>query len=101
MKSFSVVCVVVLGMIAAVAAIREEHGGLREDYYRRLCPRAEAIIAHMLRDFTRQDKNLSASLVRLHFHDCFVRVSFFSFHPHRLHKYTMAIKNRAVISSHS
>ncbi|CAN6446529.1 unnamed protein product [Victoria cruziana] len=73
MKSFSVVCVVVLGIIAAVAAIREEHGGLQEDYYRRLCPRAEAIIAHMLRDFTRQDKNLSASLVRLHFHDCFVR----------------------------
>ncbi|CAN6446528.1 unnamed protein product [Victoria cruziana] len=73
MKNLPVVCVVFLGMISSIAAADNEHGGLREDYYHESCPGAEAIIAHMLTDFIRQDVNLSASLVRLLFHDCFVR----------------------------
>ncbi|XP_031477926.1 peroxidase 5-like [Nymphaea colorata] len=81
MKNLSVLCVIFLGLVSSIAATQEDdslwakncHGGLQEDYYQKSCPKAEAIIAHLLAGFIKQDASLPAKLLRLHFHDCFVR----------------------------
>lgn len=39
------------------------------------CPNVEAIVAKVVRDATSRDKTVPATLLRMHFHDCFIRVS--------------------------
>lgn len=43
-------------------------------YYQQKCPDAEAIINRKLKEWFQKDYTLAASLIRLHFHDCAVRV---------------------------
>jgi hypothetical protein len=47
-------------------------------YYQQKCPDAEAIINRKLKQWFQKDYTLAASLIRLHFHDCSVRVRMFS-----------------------
>ncbi|CAN6446530.1 unnamed protein product [Victoria cruziana] len=75
-----VLCLIFLGLISSVAATDEEndglwadHGGLREDYYQKSCPKAEAIVARLLAGLVKKDAALPAKLLRMNFHDCFVR----------------------------
>lgn len=44
-------------------------------YYLNKCPDAEGIIQQKLGAWIQRDFTLAASLIRLHFHDCAVRVS--------------------------
>ncbi|CAN1809993.1 Peroxidase 7 [Linum perenne] len=44
-------------------------------YYRGTCPEAEGIINRKVHEWVKKDSTLAASLMRLHFHDCSVRVS--------------------------
>ncbi|KAG6389121.1 hypothetical protein SASPL_150580 [Salvia splendens] len=37
------------------------------------CPNVEAIVAKVVRDATSRDKTVPATLLRMHFHDCFIR----------------------------
>ncbi|KAL9251562.1 Cationic peroxidase 2-like protein [Drosera capensis] len=46
--------------------------GLHADYYRTRCPRAESIISEVVARAVTEDPGTAASLIRLHFHDCFV-----------------------------
>ncbi|GFP98660.1 peroxidase 43 [Phtheirospermum japonicum] len=46
---------------------------LRVGFYNKSCPKAEAIIRGLVRDATISDENSAPSLLRLHFHDCFVQ----------------------------
>lgn len=57
-------------------AIQEAcHGEpLRQDYYRECCPHVEDIVKEVTWKYVAQDLALAATLLRLHFHDCFVRV---------------------------
>ena len=45
------------------------------DYYLKTCPDAEGIIQQKVGAWIKKDFTLAPSLIRLHFHDCAVRVS--------------------------
>jgi len=43
-------------------------------YYRKTCPQFESILHNKVKEWIKEDYTLAASLMRLHFHDCSVRV---------------------------
>lgn len=49
--------------------------GLHINIYKDSCPEAQSIIFSGVRSAVFQDSRMAASLVRLHFHDCFVNAS--------------------------
>ena len=48
---------------------------LSTKYYDRVCPQALPTIKRVVEDAVAQERRMGASLLRLHFHDCFVNVS--------------------------
>lgn len=46
------------------------------DYYEKTCPGADFIVTKAVKDAAYKDKTVPAALLRMHFHDCFIRVSF-------------------------
>ncbi|KAK2654302.1 hypothetical protein Ddye_014158 [Dipteronia dyeriana] len=46
---------------------------LEYDYYRETCPEAEKIVSSRMARIYEQDQGVSAGLLRLFFHDCFIR----------------------------
>lgn len=53
-------------------------GVLRTYAYQDSCPDAESIIFSWVENAVLNDPRMAASLLRLHFHDCFVNVSLLS-----------------------
>jgi peroxidase len=49
--------------------------GLSLNYYDNTCPNYEATVTAAVKQAMATDKTVPAALLRLHFHDCFVRVS--------------------------
>jgi len=47
--------------------------GLSHHFYYKSCPKAQAIIKSVVEDAVRKEARMAASLLRLHFHDCFVK----------------------------
>ncbi|CAN7066484.1 unnamed protein product, partial [Brassica oleracea var. botrytis] len=47
--------------------------GLDLNYYKRRCPDAEAIVRRTTVQYVSRQTSLAAALLRMHFHDCFVR----------------------------
>ncbi|KAJ8624775.1 hypothetical protein MRB53_033305 [Persea americana] len=47
--------------------------GLSLNYYDKTCPQAEAIITNVVKKAVMADKKVPAALLRMHFHDCFIR----------------------------
>jgi peroxidase len=43
-------------------------------FYVKTCPQLHTIVQDIIRNVTRQDPSMPPSLIRLHFHDCFVQV---------------------------
>jgi peroxidase len=58
----------------AVLFCQSVQSHLQVGFYRNSCGRAESIVRGAVRDALRLDRGVAAGLVRLHFHDCFVRV---------------------------
>jgi peroxidase len=48
---------------------------LSEGYYSKTCPNVEAIVREEVQKIIAVAPSLAGPLLRLHFHDCFVRVS--------------------------
>ncbi|WOL15117.1 peroxidase 57-like [Canna indica] len=46
---------------------------LELQFYKNSCPRAELIVKKTVNEYFQRDRSISAGLLRLHFHDCFVR----------------------------
>ncbi|XP_010527636.1 PREDICTED: peroxidase 44-like [Tarenaya hassleriana] len=46
---------------------------LKFGFYSRSCPHAESIVANVVAKHFRRDRSIAADLVRMHFHDCFVK----------------------------
>ncbi|KAK4273158.1 hypothetical protein QN277_021612 [Acacia crassicarpa] len=63
---------VVIGVIGVCEGDRRE-GGLRRNFYKDTCPNAEQIVKDLTEKRVSERPNLPAKLLRLHFHDCFVR----------------------------
>jgi hypothetical protein len=59
---------------AASAAVPPPQAQLQVSFYARSCPRAEAIVRRVVRRRAARDRSVLPALIRLHFHDCFVRV---------------------------
>jgi hypothetical protein len=67
-------CLVVGSLIASTNA--QDPSKLTLDYYSKTCPHAQEIVRTEMECFVRADPRNAALLLRLHFHDCFVQVSF-------------------------
>jgi peroxidase len=69
------ICFVLALMTAWVTTRANPSGSLRPDYYIWTCPQAEAIVFSGVQRAIAQEARMAGSLLRLHFHDCFVNVS--------------------------
>lgn len=47
---------------------------LKVGFYKDTCPKAEAIVEEVMHQVMKVAPSLSGPLLRMHFHDCFVRV---------------------------
>ena len=67
---------VYLTVIAAALLQASAFGAeLTADYYSETCPNVEAIVREEMEKIISAAPSLAGPLLRLHFHDCFVRVS--------------------------
>ncbi|KAH8485194.1 hypothetical protein H0E87_026837 [Populus deltoides] len=48
------------------------YGQLTPTFYDKTCPNVSSIIRHVITETLVSDPRIGASLIRLHFHDCFV-----------------------------
>ncbi|CAA0838625.1 Peroxidase 64 [Striga hermonthica] len=60
-------------MITILSSICSVGFGLSWNYYDKSCANVESIVAKAVKDATANDKTVPAALLRLHFHDCFIR----------------------------
>ncbi|KAJ6764946.1 PEROXIDASE 25-RELATED [Salix koriyanagi] len=66
--AFIFACVVALAVVGGC-----QGGDLRRSFYSTSCPSAEAIVKNITQKLVASNPGLPADLLRLHFHDCFVR----------------------------
>ncbi|EFJ05967.1 hypothetical protein SELMODRAFT_236655 [Selaginella moellendorffii] len=68
MGDYKVWRVLSLFLLVVIAA----RGDLSYDFYKTRCPQAEKIVMDVMVNATLSDRRIGASILRMHFHDCFV-----------------------------
>jgi peroxidase len=74
----SMVCLVLLCLVSPLLAIAvhgHPWGGLFPQFYDHSCPNVKEIVQSIVAQAVAKETRMAASLVRLHFHDCFVKVN--------------------------
>ena len=61
-------------MVMMVCSTCINASALSVNYYKHTCPQVESIVAGAVQKATLNDKTVPAALLRMHFHDCFIRV---------------------------
>ena len=75
-RSFLTTMVVVMAVIASqgVMAMNSDGADLDSSFYEDKCPGVQLVVQHGVEAAMQRDPRMPASLLRLHFHDCFVNV---------------------------
>ncbi|XP_072984739.1 peroxidase 5-like [Typha latifolia] len=60
-------------LILLVAVLEIASASLEVGFYRSTCPSAESIVRQTMSQAVARDRGLAAGVIRMHFHDCFVR----------------------------
>ncbi|XP_042514143.1 peroxidase 3-like [Macadamia integrifolia] len=60
-------------VLCASGFFQAESDGLKMNFYETSCPRAEDIVKEITAKNVKEDPGVPADLLRLHYHDCFVR----------------------------
>ncbi|KAD6120304.1 hypothetical protein E3N88_11575 [Mikania micrantha] len=63
---------VFVSLILCISTASSDSGLSSSNYYDRVCPEALPTIKRVVEDALAQERRMGASLLRLHFHDCFV-----------------------------
>ncbi|KAI4299076.1 hypothetical protein L6164_032568 [Bauhinia variegata] len=71
--SKSLLLMLLLALLGAATEGHRHGHGMRVGFYSNSCPQAESIIGSIVYSHIKKDLSLAAGLLRLHFHDCFVR----------------------------
>lgn len=66
------ICLISFSAMAPDASAAHTH--LEEGYYWKSCPSAEQVVWKVVSKAVQRNPGISAGLIRLFFHDCFVRV---------------------------
>ena len=79
-----------------MALIASTHAQLQLGFYANNCPKAEQIVLKFVHDHIHNASSLPTALIRMHFHDCFVRVraSIFKLLSFLLNKYNVIVRLR-------
>jgi len=67
-------CITVM-VFTICSTIDTAHGQLCSTFYEKSCPTALSVVRAAVKQAVANEKRMGASLLRLHYHDCFVNVS--------------------------
>lgn len=70
MKGFWSFGLMVVGVLSILGSVQ---GDLQMDFYSSSCPKAEKIVQDFVNQHIPNAPSVAATLIRMHFHDCFVR----------------------------
>lgn len=68
-----VLTLLVIALALSISEVADAHK-LKYRFYRKSCPRVEKIVFREVKRAFRKDPTIAAGILRLNFHDCFVRV---------------------------
>lgn len=80
----SLVVFVVIGMVTLIIPV---NANLSPHFYDKVCPQALPVIRSVVQRAISREPRIGASLLRLHFHDCFVNVSYSARSCHIKHSF--------------
>lgn len=69
-----------LGLINMLMLLLVVRSQLTTDFYKSSCPNLSKIVRREVQNALMNEMRMGASLLRLHFHDCFVNVSLSDMH---------------------